>query len=227
MAIEYPREMPSTRVRSMMFEAEPQEAFAPEQGGRFVSVQLGRPLWRMQLQTTPPTEEEFSIWRAWLDSLDGAAKMFFGYDVRRPRPWAHRADGALDNTIAVGATYNAAGDEITVGTASPLATGFTFTTGDYLQLRRSQGGEARYSLHRFMEGVVTQGGAFVATVRPAVHAAFPSGNGVVVDFFKCACLMRVTRRDLSAEHKSRSISFEAVEHFDVSPLPPPPPPPPP
>lgn len=239
MAITYPRDMPSTRVSAISFEAEPQEAFAPEQGGRFVSTTLGPALWRMTLQTAPPTEVEFSKWRAWLDSLDGAAGTFWGYDVRRPMPWNYRhgydglkrANTSNDFLGACSFTANAALDEITSATGEPLLrlpANFTLIEGDYVAMIWLGGpanDQPRASLHRILQAATTDANG-VATwpIRPRIHPSVLDalgspfdahlGNKDLATPVRPQCVMRVTKRDRSAEHKNRRISFEAVQHLE-------------
>lgn len=221
MSITYPRNFPSTRMSRVIFEAEPMEANSGEQGGRFVSVQLGPALWRAEFGLDPGSEVEFSKWRAWLDSLDGAGREFFAYDMRRPLPWNYRRTGLTDllRASSLGAfdgtssawSIDETGTEITVGDAlgQELPAGLDLIVGDYLGL---QWGDLR-SLHRIVEGAVADvDGIATWTVRPMIEVDVP--ESAIVNFIKPTCRMAVVERDRSAEHKSRRINFRAVQNLE-------------
>lgn len=203
-----------------MFEPEPQEAPAAELGGRYVTTLLGPTLWTLAIDTTPGNEREFSLWRAWLDSLDGGSRQFVGYDVRRPMPWNYRRTGFAELTRAVSGgafdgtssawSANADADAIEIGDASgqQLPSGFELIEGDYIGLTWD-GGDG-LSLHRVIEPAsASASGVGEWTVRPHLPAQIP--NTATVNLVKPGCLMRVTKRDRDAEHKSRRIGFEAIQ----------------
>lgn len=225
MAIEYPRALPLTKIASVSFEAEPIEANSGEAGGRFVSTMLGPAIWRAAFATQCSSELDFSIWRAWLDSLDGAGKEFFGYDVRRPMPWQYRRTGFGDLVRAVshGAfngkstawSVDSAREELTIGAASgqELPVGFELTVGDYLGLEWDDGGFKGRSLHRAITSYnADASGVAIVTVRPYVSIGVPSG--ATINLVKPSCRMAITKRERSAEVKDRRISFEAVQNLE-------------
>jgi hypothetical protein len=225
MAITYPRTIPSTRISSVYFEPEPQEANSGEQGGRFISTMLGPTLWAAKFSTECASEVEFSRWRAWLDSLDGSGREFFAYDVRRPLPWNYRrgfvdANGnALTRAVSGGAfngtstawEANTARDEITIGDGSgqQLPVGLQLIEGDYIELRKNN----FRSLHRCMESYsANSSGVGIWTVRPYIHPDVAADW--TVNLIKASCRMVVTGRDRDAEHKSRRVAFEAKQNLE-------------
>lgn len=225
MTISYPRTIPSTRINGVYFEPEPQEANSGEQGGRFVSTMLGPTLWAAKYSTTPATEVEFSRWRAWLDSLDGSAQEFFGYDVRRPLPWNYRGgfvdangsplvravSGAAFNGTSTAWSANTARDEITIGAAAnqELPVALQLIEGDYIELRKNN----FRSLHRCLESYsANSSGVGIWTVRPHIHPDV--AEDWTVNLVKASCRMVVTARDRDAEHKSRRIAFEAKQNLE-------------
>lgn len=226
MTISYPRSLPLTKISQVMFEPEPQEATSGEQGGRYLSVQLGPMIWRASYSMSPSSEVDFSKWRAWLDSLDGAGKEFYGYDVRRPYPWNYRLTGwtGLTRAVSGGAfpgtstswSVNGARDEITIGNASgqQLPVGFSMMEGDYIGLVWTTSGVQRRSLHRALEPFnANASGVGTWSVRPTVSPAVP--GAATINLFKAACMMVVTRRDRNAEGKApRSVSFDAVQNLE-------------
>lgn len=227
MTIAYPRSLPSVRITGVTFEPEPQEANSGEVRGRYVSTMLGPTLWNMAISTTPPTEREFSLWRAWLDSLDGAGHEFYGYDVRRPLPWAYRRTGfdALTRAVSNGAfngtssawEMNDARDEITIGDAAgqELPLGFELMVGDYvgLQWTGNDTGKQRRSVHRINNDYnASAEGVSILGLRPHVAVDVPAD--AVVNFIKPSALFVVTKRDRNAEGKSRRVSFEAQQNLE-------------
>lgn len=225
MTIEYPRAIPLTKIASVQFEAEPQEANSGEAGGRFVSTMIGPSLWRAAFGTQCSNEVDFSIWRAWLDSLDGSGKEFFGYDVRRPMPWAYRRTGFGELVRAVSLTafngtssswsVDSARDEITIGAASgqQLPVGFQFTIGDYIGLEWDDSGYKGRSLHRALTSYnADASGVAIVTVRPHISIGVP--DTATVNLIKPACRMAITKRDRNAEGKDRRIAFEAVQNLE-------------
>ena len=212
------------RIAKCMFEPERQETIAPEQGGRLVTVDLGPPLWRASYATTPPSEIEYDLWRAWVASLKGAAKLFYGEDVRRRLPRAYRKTGFAELTRAVsGGAFdgtssawevNPAFDEITVGGASgqQLPVGFEIHIGDYLDLRWET---SKRSLHRMLTAQnADASGVGTWTVEPPIPQWMP--EEAVVNFLRPNCTMVVVPGSaaLDAEGKSRTVAFDAKQHLE-------------
>ena len=164
--------------------------------------------------------------RAWLDSLDGAGREFYGYDVRRPVPYTHRRDDILAMLRAVSGdpfdgtsatwTTNAGRDEITIGdnAGDELPLGFQLIEGDYVGLQwQNEDTAQRRSLHRVLAPFAADaGGVAILSIRPVINVDVPAD--AVVNFIKPSCLMAVTKRDRSAEHKDRRVSFEAVQNLE-------------
>ncbi|MGE0828938.1 MAG: hypothetical protein AB7O04_06260 [Hyphomonadaceae bacterium] len=217
MTITYPRPLPSLRIAGVVFEPEPQEAFSPEQGGRFVSTQLGPTLWTAKYSTTPPSEYEFDLWRSWFASLKGAGRLFYGQDVRRRYPRNYRAGfagleraggGAFDGSVATW-SVNETRDELTLET---LPISFRLSYGDYIGFRWST--YAR-TLHRVLEDSNADvSGVGVWTIEPELPGFVP--DGATVHLAAPDCLMVITKRDISAEGKDRRVSFEAKQHLQES-----------
>lgn len=213
MTIAYPRAMPSTRVLRHYFEPEPAQSSAPESSGRGVSIALGETLWQMKLDTTPASEAEFDLWRAWLASLRGSQKLFYGRDMYRPLPRAYpqgfadltrAGGGAFDGTSA---SWSVAGDAVTINT---LPASFRMQHGDYIGF---QWDTDKRSLHRALEDASANGsGVGVWTVEPGPSPSIP--NGAVVNLVRPTCTMFLTSRDADREHKSRRISFEAMQYLE-------------
>lgn len=215
--ITYPRTLPLSKILGVEFENDPTEAHSPEQSGRFVSVQIGRPIWVGAFSTTPSSREDFGKWRAWLDSLkrDEDANQFYAYDVQRPLPWNYRS-GFADLTRAGGGAFdgtstswsvNTDRDVITVGASQALPAGFALIECDYIGLQWTTGGKPRRSLHRVIEAASANGSGVGAwAVWPYVDPNVPVG--AVVDFNKPTCIAAVTEMNRAADFASRSISFK-------------------
>lgn len=230
MTLTFPREMPSRGGVDVQFTLERQEAVAPEQGGRLVSVEIGLPRWRLQLRTGSLSMERLGQWRAFLDSLRGAGRTFFGYDPARRYPLRLQrdeltTDGGLVlltddgraltadlGAVATAWTVNSARDEITL---TGLAAGFVIAAGDMLDLSWSTG--AKRSLHRCVESVTaTDAGAVTVQIEPPVPAYVPAGALASFDWPRC--VMRLVPGSVSVAtsmHRSGTVSFEALQHLEA------------
>ncbi len=216
MSITYPRALPSAHIAGGSFEIDHQEAFAPEHGGRFVSMELGWPLWTLNINTTPPTRDDYDAWRAWFSSLRGSGRLFYGRDVRRG-PYPRRyPNGFAGLTRAIGGAFdgtsdtwepNEAGDSIEI---EKLPANFILGVGDYIGLRWG----IYRSLHRVLaQAQGSSGGIGEWTVEPTIHWDVPVD--AMVNLIKPDCLMVVTQRSaLEDDHNGgRRVAFEARQHL--------------
>lgn len=220
MTIVYPRALPSARIIGCSFEIDPQETFAPQQGGRFQSIELGWPLWALKLNTTPPTEAEFDAWRAWFSSLRGSGRLFYGRDVRRgPYPRRYRG-GFAGMTRAIGGSFDGTSDTWDANESrdtieiEKLPANFILSVGDYIGLKWDT---SYRSLHRVLaQAQASSGGIGEWVVEPTIHPSVPSD--AIVNLVKPDCLMVVTQRSaLEADATSRRVAFEARQHLDFAP----------
>lgn len=221
MSITFPRPLPSSRLRSSNFEIERQETVAPEASGRLVSAEIGWPRWTLALSTTPGSEAEFDLWRAWTASLKGARRMFFGRDVRRgPYPLLYRNGFAglvrAGGSTPFDGTATSWAGSVDEPSLAGLPVGFVVSAGDYLGF--SWGSSGARTLHRVVQGGIADGSGDVdLVVEPEIPAFVPSD--AVASFDAPTCLMRIRpgSLDLSADIKDRRVSFEAVQIYIAPP----------
>jgi len=217
MTITYPRALPACGANSCDFELQRQEVIGGEIGGRILSNELGPAHWRLKFGRRPTAEADFDLWRAWLSSLRGSGKLFYGRDMRRGKwPRAYRT-GFSELTRAGGGAFDGTATSIDltdnfVPEVSGLPAGFVVNVGDYLGF--SWGSDSGRTLHRIVEGGVADGsgvGAF--TVEPEIPGFVP--GDAVATFAAPTCLMVIVPGsvDLSADDGDRRVSFEAIQHF--------------
>lgn len=218
MAITYPRSMPSRRIERVEFELGRQEVIGGEQGGRVLSVELGPLHWRLKLSTTPPSEAEFDIWRAWLASLKGSSKLFYGRDMRRGRyPRAYVKTGFADLTRAGGGAFDGTASAIDLTDRqapelSGLPAGFQVAAGDYVGF--TYGADHGRTLHRFVEsGTADVSGVLALTIEPEAPPFVPVDAVATFDGPTCLMMIAPGSVEISAEHKDRRVAFDAVQHY--------------
>lgn len=203
MAIVFPREMPRTGVSLQGFRIQRVDAVAPEVGGPVGGVQIGFPLWTARW-TLGRTDQELSDeWEAWLDSMRGAMRSFYGRDWRRPFPLAH-IDGFRRMTKVGGAPFTGAaggwsqsidaqGNAMVTLTGVPA--GLILSRIDYVDFRWDAGDSApgtgdRRALVRVAEGARADAtGAITFAAEPAVPTLVPEDATPHLDY--PACVMKL------------------------------------
>jgi hypothetical protein len=89
MAITYPRAMlTGIGFGSQKFDLVHQSVIAPTRGGQLVSVELGPARWVGEWQTNRLPEIDFNALRAWLSSLRGSGRSFYGRDRLHSFPFS-------------------------------------------------------------------------------------------------------------------------------------------
>lgn len=218
MPVTFPRDMPTLGIAQQTFEPQRQQVTAPERSGRFVSVDVGPPLWAAEWTCPPMSAADFAEWRAWLNSLRGAARMFYGRDRSRRFPLLYPSGfGGL--TRAGGGAFDGTATSWSVdGTRSLLTlngmpASFQLRAGDYVGFLWST--NTRRSLVRAQETATANGsGVLVVEVEPFVPLVTPGGATATLD--QPACLMRLTDfdADIDASVIGR-VSFKAIQHLEA------------
>jgi hypothetical protein len=184
-AVVYPRTMPAGFANQQQFELDRYD-WTPMEGARVGSLTGHWPLWRARWSIPPCKGVQRDTLRAWLTSLRGSQKLFFGYDQDRTAPLSGHAFGSVtawglndaERTLLTLQCSGGAGKVLSIGDYI----GFLWVGG--------QGANNR-ALVRSLETATTDGGGFVTvTVEPAVPLVVPDAasaqlNGPV-------CLMRLT-----------------------------------
>lgn len=220
MTLTFPRTMPTRGFAEVEFELRRFDVTAPEQGGRLVSVALGvTGLWKMRVRTATLGMDLFGEWRAFLDSLRGSSRLFYGLDTARRFPITYpsgftglnRAGGGSFDGTATSWSVNTPRDDLTL---NGLPASFRIKPGDMVGFSWST---SKRSLHRALEDV-TANGSGVATfnVEPPVQALV-SGSAVAT-LAQPTATMRLIPGSVSIAsqmHRSGAVSFEALQHLEA------------
>jgi len=144
MAITFPRPMLPYGLNVQTFELDRIDYLSPTVGAGIGAVTAGTPLWSASWSLSGMSEDRMEEWRAWLTSLRGSQRAFFGGDQRRRVPRAYRTTGlpAGFNGDATAWSVNADRDVLTL----TLPNGFTLLTGDYVGFRWGSNGRTKVRL---------------------------------------------------------------------------------
>jgi hypothetical protein len=203
-----PVEMPSPLlVRARKFDFMPKQDITPMMGGFLQAVDRSTPLWFAEYTTPELTDDNYDIWVAWLDKLDGAIGTFIAQDPRRAKPKLFPLSNATPWGAAPQVTAaSAINSTLTLGS---LTNPSTISIGDYIQF---QVGNSIY-LHRAAELKVTTTTATVEVrPRPLVTSGFPVAARVVRPGFEARVIGRAPP-NLTVE-KDNTITFTAVQHIN-------------
>lgn len=220
MALTFPRALPAWRFSSIEFEPVPQEVTNATDGGEIVSVQVGPTRFKARYEVETINDFEAGIWRAWLASMRGAGRTFYGRDPRATAPIAYRRDGLASLTRHGGGAFdgscswsaNTARDVLTLGSSTKLPFSFRVHPGDYVGFRWDS---TKRSLHRILEDVTAVDGVMSVTIEPIADARIVP-PGATCTFDAPDCVMVVTKIDAprSAGRLTR-FSFEAMQRLEA------------
>jgi hypothetical protein len=192
MTISFPRAMPSVGGKTQSFEPVRVDYLSPEAGSRLGAVTAGWPVWGMSLSLNNMPEDDADIWRAWLLIQRGPQNLFYGRDLDRSIPKAHR-DGT---PFAATADSWSASIDGTTGVCALALVGVDDTTlsiGDYIAFEWDTW---KRSLVRVVEGGTADGsGNLTVAVEPPVHPITPSD--AVATLLNPTCLMRLDSKNTS------------------------------
>jgi hypothetical protein len=235
MPITFPRAFPigrAGRFFEVLFDLTMVQSGQRTVGGAAAPVEYAEPFWVGRWRTTPLYRDDIDIWEAWLASLHGSQRLFWGTDPEKAFPRAYMSTGwtslvragvggAFNGTANLATIANSAiglRDLITIGTgAGALSAGFTLRAGDLLNADRGAG---RRSLHRVINPENAGGsanasaaGTWVGMIEPALPIDVVAGSTIYLE--RPAAKMRKIKHDVpkSAGNKVRpaTVSFEAIE----------------
>lgn len=222
MPLSFPLTPPAVGPASEYFEIERVDHLSPQTGGRVSGVTAGFPLWRgrwsLGRALLRATSED---WRAFVSSLRGGQRAFFGRDYGRPFPLAYPkgflgltrfGGGAFDGT-ATSWSVNADRDEVTL---NGLPANLVLSVGDYVMWKWtgaeiSGAGTARRALVRAVQAATASAsGVAVVTVEPPLPTLVPSGAGSTADLANPCCVMRLDTSQTSLGEKTRSLRIDGT-----------------
>lgn len=203
MALTFPRDMPVRPPEQVYFELDRADFLSRERSGRLYSVQMGFPLWRLDMDLTGSTAEVFDEVRAWVSSLEGAARTFYGRDPSRPYPKAH-PDGFArmrrpDTTAFDGSASSWSVDATrTLLNLAGLPKNLRLSVGDYVGFAWTTESEERRALVRCLEARIADSSGEIEAM--PVTPAVPGGDFTIVPAEATAylnepcCIMRLDPR---------------------------------
>lgn len=184
MAISFPRVMPSRGVNLQAFDLKRADHLSPVMSGAVGAVSAGWPLWQAAWSWAEMDEDRSSEWEAWITSLRGSQRLFYGCDQRRRVPRAYRHSG-LPSGFSGNATSWSLNANRDVVTLNGLPSGFKLMPNDYIGF---EWGSTKCTKVKVLEAAT--GTSVSVTVEPAVPSLVPS---VAVARVKDPrCLMRLT-----------------------------------
>lgn len=183
MTIAFPRAMPVYGVGIQRFELQRVDFLSPRTDGRLNGITAGFPLWSATWTLTAMRLDRRQAWRAWVSSLRGPQRPFYGQDLTATLPLAYRESGlSAFGGDAASWSINTDRDLLTL---TGLPSGFMLSAGDYIGFRW---GTSKRAMVRVLEAVA---GATVSfAIEPAVPSLVP-GNAIA-HVKDPACLMRLT-----------------------------------
>lgn len=224
MALSFPRPLPLIGSISGAMDIQRVDLQSPVVGGPAPGVSLGLPRWTLALTLGDADAAETAEWSAWIDSLRGTQRAFFGRDLTRPFPRScpngfaglTRAGGGAFDGTATSWSVNADRDVVTL---SGLPAALALTHRDGIMWRWTGAalpgrGSARRALSRCVEPVAASGGGSVAfAIEPPLPAFVP--GGAIADLAEPCCVMVQTPDspglgELDALH-SASGSLKAIQ----------------
>lgn len=222
MALVFPRAMPLLGASTNLFEPDRADFMNREASGRLGAMAAGFPIWRGEWTLGQAISRELSDeWRAFVASLDGAARLFYGYDVERRVPKAHpnlSAEFGGWNGQAGGWSQAIGGDGQAVLAMTGIIPGVKLGLGDYVGFRWTTGGQQRRALVRCIEAAAASGGGVLAvTVTPAVPTVVP--GDAIAYLIEPNCLMRIDPRQtsISAMDRRAKVGARIVAYQDLLP----------
>lgn len=190
MAITYPRAMPEVFGMAGQLKLERVDYTSPERTGVIGAVTAGWPLWTLRLSFNNMTFASHDEITAWVDSLRGAQKRFYGYDQSRPEPRFHATGRPYTKTTATW-SQSVDGEGTCNLSLGDLLVGQVFSPRDYIGF---EWGTTKRALVRCLErGVVDVAGDVTIAVEPAVHAVVPVD--ATIQLYRPSCLMRLVAED--------------------------------
>lgn len=217
--ITYPRALPFTRFSSIEFEPETQSITNATDGGEITSTQIAPTRWRARYETETIDDAAAGIWRAWLASLRGTGRTFYGFDPRFIYPLAYRKSTFLGLTRHGGGSFDGTASSFSINvnrdviTLNGLPTSFVLAPGDYVGLSWST---SKRSLHRVIEGGTAAAGVLAVTVEPIIDPRIVPASGVTASLYMPNCVMVATSIETPrTDWRWTRFVFEATQRLEA------------
>lgn len=197
MALTYPRAMPTVGVDSQVLEPQRVDYLAPELGGHVGAVAAGFPLWRLELTLGEMDVDEARAWRAFLKSLKGASRLFYGRHLTRDYPRAYPAGfGGLNRAGGGAFPADGAPTSWSVDTAREVLTlnglpaGFVLSEDDPIGWTWTTSSQPRRTMASAVEAATANGsGVMAVTIDPPLPSFVP--GGAAIKLYRPDVIMRI------------------------------------
>ena len=189
MSISFPRTMPTRGVNKQMFEIQRVDFISPDARGRIGGITAGFPLWKAKYVLGHLTVPQADEWAAWMTTMRGQQKLFYGYKQGRALPltYRHGLPAGFSGTLTSWAQFVDAAGTATLALTGMTA-GFVLLAGDYIGFRW---GTYQKALVRCVEAVTADGSGNIAaiTIEPPVPTVVP--GSAVAYLNNPVCLMKM------------------------------------
>lgn len=209
MPVTYPRNFPRTFFQRSLFDLQRSLNTATSGSGARQVMERFDPLWYAEWTVANLSREEYGEWHAWILSLRGGAKPFWGFDPHRRFPQAYPTN-FLSVMPGNGTLVSASGTSI-VFNGCPA--GLVLSIGDYVSVVTTGG---LRSLHKLVEPAVANGSG-QATVEVEPRVVMPVSAGAVVRLADASCLFRLIEvTGLERTNAATGFRFTAIESLNLS-----------
>lgn len=193
--ITFPRDMPDSGASGQEFEILRVDYGAPEASGFQGGVQAGFPLWAATWTLGKMGFRRSDIWRAWVSTMRGRQRRFYGRDLARPRPMAHLnglPDGWNGDASAWAQAIDSEDNALLGLTGS--APNLYLQIGDYIGFRWATGGHQRRALVRAVDDAYGHpSGSISVPVEPPVPACVPAHAVAYLE--QPSCIMQLVTEE--------------------------------
>lgn len=222
MAVTFPRDLieidSRLPLRQLSFRPMYTQVRGLSRGARPHVANIAPDLWVAEFVTHILTYDQALEQEAWLQSLDGGARLFKMWHTlcRYPRNYPNgiagmtrAGGGAFDGTC----NLQAIGTQRDTVTLNTLPAGFVFKVSDMLSFPIAS--PSSQSLHRVIEAGTADGsGAVTLSVRPTL--VLPATTNVTVDLIKPWCLGVVDSESINCTYSGdqfATVSFSAMQTY--------------